>query len=572
MIEGIRDIPSYGLLDYNSTDSIIVKDGGGVMKINISEYSYGLLNYNYTEDVSNLKDIVVGNPMGILQRGSKNSFGMLNYMYKSAIANIVDLEDGKDFGILQDQPNLRDIDAYGILHYINKLSLADNYPSGFPDGQKVNRFIRTLKIPAFTSKYSYGLLNYNYTEDVSNLKDIVVENPMGTLKINNETPRYSYGLWNYMYKSVNETINMDHLEDGNEFGTLQYRPDLQDKESYGVFNYNNFEIGILKGISWGGISSSGENLGILQFVDPSNTYRYSYSLMTYNNRNDISNIKGYEYYGYSKYGVNQYNPSYIYRNSYSVLNTMFTGDYEGFLSSNVSFMSSKRVAQNIQAYSIVHFNQNPFSYCLVEQSVPDFNVKTTDGMFSGGTTHDPGHSIDVGTLNLWITDSNTNFDGQNVNHLWKPNYSEYLTMSLYNNGNTTLTIHSIEIENNSPMRIYQLKVSDELIEGSSNPFPMTIDANSFRYSTFQLYVNEYAGEGVEDGYLTPNSANAIDDYYDSNTNSTHPILKIYTDDPNPDPNDSLHVIIVDPGEPYDGMAEWRIEVNWATAWAENAQT
>ena len=102
-----------------------------------------------------------------------------------------------------------------------------------------------------------------------------------------------------------------------------------------------------------------------------------------------------------------------------------------------------------------------------------------------------------------------------------------------------------------------------------DPFPITIVAKDSIYSYFQLYVDEQPGQGVEDGYLTQNSANEVDDWYDTNGTMYSPTIKIYTNDPHPDPSDSKHVIIDDATSIYDGMAEWTIELGWSTNWADD---
>ena len=194
------------------------------------------------------------------------------------------------------------------------------------------------------------------------------------------------------------------------------------------------------------------------------------------------------------------------------------------------------------------------------KQLPDFNVKTYNNDY---TTEDPGHSIDIGTLNLYITEwSKENiFEEAHSAHRWRINYSGWGNMELANLGNEDLIIHGVVIENNSPGRIHDLIIDiNQQIALDDDPFPMTIVANDDINSSFQIV-------GVEDGFN--GNANETDDWYDTNSTMYPPTIKIYTNDPNPDPSDSKHVIIDDSNHTYDGLAEWTIEVTWGTTWAED---
>ncbi len=526
--EGIEDVNSYGLFNYSPPKSEVINQI--VRQTIIEKKGYGLFNYNYS-DVANLKGTIDGKLMGVSQEGVTHSYGLFNYNYKSDVINITDIEQYK--------PDEKTKNSYSIFNYNFRNKI-------FPDVNRYDNYTKINKKHNPIPKYSYAVLNYN-----SSPSEVSFLTNWGVKKNVNQTPRYSYGLFNYNYK--NDTIDTIDVQ--------QYRPENQIRYGYSLLNYSTkSDIGMGKGTSWGGSSSSGLPLGISQFTDPSSVTLYANSLLNYSIKNN---------YAIEKKDVKQYDPTKVDRRAYGLFNFYNEDIFQDESEVGLDWINSKKIPVDVSSYGV--FNLNPednfvFSWGKVEQAKPVFNVITTDGTLAGSTTNNPGHTISAGELQLRIQDWD-NFSTVSSNHLWKPSWPENLSMELFNNGNLNLTINAIIVEHNSPKRIVKLQVGNDYVV--DDPFPITIVAKDSIYSYFQLYVDEQPGQGVEDGYLTQNSANEVDDWYDTNGTMYSPTIKIYTNDPHPDPSDSKHVIIDDATSIYDGMAEWTIELGWSTNWADD---
>ena len=525
--EGIVDVDSYGLYNFkNIGESHIYNIWQTIYDID----SYGLFSYKESSINSLFKTGTHGVTKLFYDIDSYGLFG-----YKETGIEWLFKDNLNIYGVKQHDSTIIDKTAYSLHTYSSKNSTIDKFPTILPD----IKFIRVKQI-IIHDVTAYGLHSYKETGVEWLFKDNL--NKYGSKIMPNFTNRYSYGLFGYKESSINSLFKT-----GN-YGINQYDPTAVDKISYGLFNNNNIDIGVFRGIAY----TYPKLLGVEQEFDASQIDKTSYGLYNY---------KYYYAYGFLKIwgGVKQYDATKVDKTSYGLYNY----GQEDIYQDEANFTLTKQTPKNIVSYGLFNYKGQETINVDVEQAVPKVNIISYNA--NPYLALNPGHDATFNDLALLMFPEEDEGFPDNQQK-WKPSFSPSQSCKIYNTGMENLLIYGIEIEYNSPLRIINAKLGGFKLEDIS--FPYTIPPNFNIQLKWWLYVDwQEETAGIVDG-INDTPANETDDYFDDL--STTPTFLIYTNDPLPDPADVEHVLITGGSHPHDGQAEWKLESHWSTYWGESA--